>query len=71
MKEEKKEIRPPGVPGPIPECYRHPRKSLDDFLMGDEARARIAEWRRQRREEAERIRQELGFAPERPWWENY
>ena len=57
--------------GLIPDCYGHPSRSLDDFALSDEARARIAERQRQRRKEAEELWTALGFGKEKQWWEDY
>lgn len=64
------EGRPPGVPGPIPDCYGPSRKSLSDFALSDEARQAIEARRRARHLEAQRLREYFGFdPPSKSWWE--
>jgi hypothetical protein len=54
----------------IPDCYRHPSRSLGDFALTAEARAEIEARRRQRRKETEELLADLGLGPRKEWWES-
>lgn len=77
MKKEKKETRqprkddrPPGVPGPIPECYLPHGRGLKDFALSEDALEDIEKRRRRRKAETAELLADLGLGPRKSWWED-
>jgi hypothetical protein len=61
----------------VPEAFGGPyvpeqrRRDLSRFVMSDESLEAIERLRRQRKEEANRLKEYFGFGKEKQWWEDY
>ena len=61
----------------VPEAFGGPyqseqrRRDLRPFVMNDESLEAIERRRKRRRVETDELLVDLGFAPRKPWWEDF
>ena len=61
----------------VPEAFGGPyipeqrRRDLSRFVMSEESLEAIERQRKRRRVETEELLADLGFAPRKPWWEDF